>query len=109
MAMPKLPPWLRPKTSHPIEVSVCWYTEEEWSRVKAAATDPERSEASYAEWVNMAEDAGRQLLGSGVEAKRMFVASNDLLAWCLAHNLADNAASRARYVSELGSKQPSDA
>lgn len=38
-------------------MGVVWYTEEDWGLVKAAATDPERFEQTYAEWVAMVTKA----------------------------------------------------
>lgn len=40
-------------TSKPV---VGWYAEPEWAKVKAAAADPERFEATFAEWVDMSRD-----------------------------------------------------
>jgi hypothetical protein len=79
---------------------VTWYTESQWSSIKAAATDPERFESSYREWVAMAEGALQELARAGVRAEKFFVEANDLLAWCLAHNKPNDGASRADFVSE---------
>ena len=91
-------------------VGVTWYTEENWSKVKAAATDPERFEETYAELSAMAIEAVADLKKTGVNTVKFFVVPNELLPWCLAHNKPNNAASRAEFVSEkLRSQSETDA
>jgi hypothetical protein len=101
----KLPPWLRPKKPGPgLSVGVGWYTEEEWAKVKAAAADPERFEATYSEWVQVAEDALAKLHSNGVNAEKSFIKAEELLVWCLAHNKQNDGAARAQFVSQQGRK-----
>ena len=101
----KIPPWLKPKTvSSKLAVGVGWYTHENWTKVKAAATDPDRFEETYQEWIEMAEKALREIRLAGVNAEKFNINSEDLLAWCLAHDKANNAASRAEFVSQMGSQ-----
>ena len=87
-----------------MDVGVTWYTENEWANVRAAAVDPERFEATYAEWVVMAEKALKDMLAAGIVAHKVPIKADELLAWCLAHNLYNNAAARAQYVSHLGQR-----
>lgn len=98
-----LPPWLKPKQPGP-DVIMCvgWYAEPEWGKVKAAATDPERFEATFREWVEMAEDSIKQMSQAGMKVQKCYLRAEDLLAWCLAHGKPNNAASRAEYASQLG-------
>ena len=91
-------------------VGVTWYTEENWNKVKAAATDPERFEETYAEWNAMAIEAVAHLKKTGVNTVKVLVIPNELLPWCLAHSKPNNAASRAEFVSEkLRSQSEADA
>ena len=101
----QLPPWLLPK-DRPKAMHVCvgWYSEAEWTKVKAAATDTERFEQTYAEWAQMAEQALVELGATGVRAEKSYVKATELLAWCLAHNKPNDGASRAEFVSEQGRK-----
>ena len=97
----KLPPWRRPKTdSSKLAVGVGWYTEDNWTKVKTAATDPDRFEETYQEWIEMAEKALREIRLAGVNAEKVLINSEELLAWCIAHNKANDAASRAEFVSQ---------
>ena len=82
-------------------VGVTWYSADNWARVKAAATDPDRFEATYADWHAMAVDALADLRKAGIDATPFNVDAGRLLAWCLMHNKPNNAASRAEFVSEM--------
>jgi len=46
-----------------VAVRVAWYSEATWAKVRAAAADVERFEASHAEWLQMAGKALAQLRG----------------------------------------------
>ena len=97
-----IPPWLKPKKlASKLAVSVGWYSEESWIKVKAASIDPERFENTYQEWTDMAEKALQELGAIGVNAEKFNTKSDELLAWCLAHNKPNNAASRAEFVSQI--------
>jgi len=101
----KRPPRLQPKRqSADVNVGVGWYTEKEWAKVKAAAADPERFEETYAEWVEVAEDALAKLRSAGIHADRCYVVAAELLAWCLAHGRPNDGPARAAFVSAQGRK-----
>lgn len=97
----KLPPWLKPKSAAVSpRVAVNWYTPAEWAKVKASSIDAERFENTYEEWLEMAEKALVGLRANGVAAYKSHIDAGQLLAWCLAHGKANEAASRAEYVAE---------
>ena len=75
-------------------VAVGWYTEGNWTKVKASANDLDRFEETYKEWTEMAEKAFQDLRNAGVSAEKFNINSEELLAWCLAHGKVNNAASR---------------
>ena len=101
----KLPQWLKPKLilSKPA-VCVGWYTEENWTKVKVSAVDPDRFEEIFQEWTYMAEKALRDLRIAGVNAEKFNIKAHELLAWCLAHDKPNCVASRAEFVSQLGNQ-----
>jgi hypothetical protein len=106
MAKHTLPPWLKPQSPRrQVEVGVTWYTESEWTLVRAAAADPERFEPTFEEWERMAEEALAKFRASGIVPTKVYVTANDLLAWCLVHKRTNNAAARAQFVSEQGAKR----
>jgi hypothetical protein len=100
MSKHKPAPWSRPKYfARKVSFGTTWYTESEWAKVKAAAVDPVRFEATFAEWVQMAEQSLLELRAIGVIAEKVQVRADELLAWCLVRNLQNNAAARAEFVS----------
>ena len=86
--------------SHP-KIGVCWYTEEEWVKIKLNAVDPERFEASYQEWESMAIKALKDLQKSGISPIKVIVKADELMHWCEAHGKENSAASRSAYVAEM--------
>jgi hypothetical protein len=97
----KLPPWLKPKKlPAKLVLRVGWYTHENWTKVKHACVDPDRLEASYEEWLDMAEGALADLKASGLNPARSLIEADDLLAWCLAHDKINDAAARSEYVAQ---------
>jgi hypothetical protein len=100
-----LPPWLKPKApARTLQVGVGWYTADERQKVKASATDPERFEATFEEWLAMAEESLAQLRANGINAEESYVVASELLAWCLAKGRSNDASSRAEFVSQQGRK-----
>ena len=92
----KLPPWLKSKQfSGKQPVAVGWYDLENWTKVKAEASDPDRFENSYQDWTDLAENVLKDLIAAGIIADRFYIDSKDLLAWCLVHDKQNNAAARA--------------
>ncbi len=81
-------------------VGLTWYTAETWAQVKAAATDPDRFEDSFAEWEAMATKTRREFQRAGVTALEFQIIPQDLFAWCTLHCKENNAEARAEFVSE---------
>ena len=79
---------------------VSWYSEEAWGRVKASATDPERFEATFAEWTSMAGEAIVDFRKAGVNPVKVYLVPEKLLPWLLLHQKPNNAAARAEFVSQ---------
>jgi hypothetical protein len=106
----KLPPWLKPKVDLPkLKLSVGWYTAAEWLKVKQAAVDSDRFEASYAEWLVMADGALKDMLAAGLVADKFNIHAEDLLAWCIAHAKVNDAAARAEFVTQQSARRDSNA
>jgi hypothetical protein len=89
-------------------VGLAWYTEEEWLKVKTAAVDPDRFEETYREWLQLAEEALVKLRAEGINAQRSYIKTEELLAWCLAHNKLNDAAARAKFVAAQGGSKASE-
>jgi hypothetical protein len=88
------------KRSGQVAVGVAWYAEDQWGLVKASALDPDAFEPTYREWVNMAEDALREIQRSAGNVVKVHIDSNEFRAWCIARGKQNNSAARAEYASE---------
>jgi len=88
-----------------MQIGVSWYTADEWRLVKATSTDADRFEETYEDWVAMAEEATKNMLGAGITTERVHVVASELLAWCLANGKSNDAASRSEYVSHVLSRR----
>lgn len=86
-------------------IGVGWYEEEEWKKVKLSAVDPERFEATYSEWVEMAEQAFAKIRAVGRQVNKSYIKASDLMAWCLAHDKPNDASSRVQFVSQQGTTE----
>jgi hypothetical protein len=89
-----------PAKRQPLVTGVAWYTSSDWARVRATAVDPDRFEASFDDWVAMAEKALADLRQAGVAAQKCLVDAEELREWCAAERVSNDAAARARFVSE---------
>jgi hypothetical protein len=88
---------------------VAWYSEDQWALVRATATDAERFESSYSEWLTMAKDALRNLQAAGITPVRVLVMASELSAWCIAHGKPNDAGARAQFASEkMGSRSDAE-
>jgi len=88
-----------------VRVAVAWYTEEQWARVKARAVDPELFEATYPEWVKMAEDALKDIRAAIGNPIMIKVDADELAAWCLVHGKPNDSSARAEFASyKLGQR-----
>jgi hypothetical protein len=84
----------------PTVIGVTWYTEAEWARVKATAADPDRFEATFAEWEAMATESLLSLMRGGITLEKVFVSAEEFEAWRKASSKDNDASSRAEFVSE---------
>jgi hypothetical protein len=82
-----------------VVVGFAWYTEKQWARVKASAVDPERFEATYPEWVEMAEDALIKFQRRIASPVKVYIVASELEAWCLVHGKPNDASARAAFVT----------
>lgn len=80
-------------------VGVAWYTEEQWARVKARAVNPALFEATYPEWVTMAEDALKEIRGAVGNPIKIYLDADELAAWCLVHGKQNDSSARAEFAS----------
>ena len=80
-------------------VGVAWYEPGEWGQLRAIAPDRDKLEATYGEWLKIAETGVRDLRAAGYEPHRVPVTVPALLAWCDAVGRMPDASARAEYAS----------
>ncbi|NTV87878.1 MAG: hypothetical protein HGA21_14200 [Burkholderiaceae bacterium] len=73
-------------------------------KVKESSVDPDRFENTYEEWLEMAEEALSDMKAAGLKVDRALINAEELLAWCIAHNKINSAASRSEFVAHHGAK-----
>jgi hypothetical protein len=78
---------------------VAWYDRDQWQSLRQIATDPERLEASYEDWVAMAERVIHDMEASGMLIERVPVDAERLTAWCKDEGRPVDSAARAAYVA----------
>ena len=81
-------------------IAVVWYRPEQWQRVRDIATDADELEASYAQWVQVAEEKLKQLRSSGLRVEKVDVDSEKLILWCNERGLENDAKARSLYAAE---------
>jgi hypothetical protein len=81
-------------------IAVVWYRPEQWQRVRDIATDADELEASYAQWVQVAEEKLKQLRSSRLRVEKVDVDSEKLILWCNERGLENNGQARSQYAAE---------
>ena len=89
-----------PKHTKKNLVALAWYTQDEWKKLRAAATDVDNLEATYDEWVAHACMALKEAESAGLEVVKVVVRIDELVAWCKENGLAMDGRSRARFAAE---------
>ncbi len=56
-----------------MRVGVAWCTRAQWAAVRAVAIDPDDLEASYEDWVAMAERALQKLAQTGLRLEKVMI------------------------------------
>ncbi len=90
---------LKKRTPRSLEVGVAWYTADSWERIRNTATDPERFESTFEQWLVMAEDTLHNFVNAGVAPEKVMIDPEEFAASCKTRRKRNNAAARARFVS----------
>jgi hypothetical protein len=78
-----------------------WYRAEQWERLREIAADRDELEASYDDWAAHAEESLRQMREAGIDAEKVVIDVEELLAWCQAQGCDVDGGARARYAAEV--------
>jgi hypothetical protein len=82
-----------------LKIGVAWYTQEVWARICETATDRDKLEATYEEWLHMAENSLREMESAGVRPDKVMIDAEEFLAWCQLHKKQNESGSRAEFAS----------
>ena len=89
------------KPSGQLKLGIAWFRLEQWSRLLEISEDREDLEESFAEWESLAEEKLRDLRAQGLDAEKVTIDLEELLAWCKSRGLSVDASARSQYVAEL--------
>ena len=86
----------------PVEmvIAIVWYRPAQWQRVRDTATDAEKLEESYAEWLQLAESKFQELKSSGRKVEKVDVDSEKLILWCNERAMENDGKARSLYAAE---------
>jgi hypothetical protein len=94
MAKPKIQ---RPHT--PV-VGVCWYTPQDWERIKETATDPDLFEATFTEWETMAKENLASIFMAYPNARKVLINADEFFSWCFLRGRPNDARARSEFVAD---------
>jgi hypothetical protein len=81
-------------------IAIVWYRPEQWQRVRDIATDSDELEASYVEWLQLAEAKFKELQSSRLRVEKVDIDSEKLIVWCNERGLENNGKARSLYAAE---------
>ena len=87
------------RTLRGVMLGVAWYTPETWARICETATDRDRLEPTYDEWVQMAEKSLRNMADAGIIPFKVMIDADEFFAWCQSHEKQNDGGSRAQFAS----------
>lgn len=83
-----------------VAIGVAWYRREQWPRLLEIASDRDKLEDSYDEWLAGAVKALGMLGSQGLNPVKVDIDTEELLAWCASRNLPVDAKARVAYTTE---------
>ena len=89
------------KPSGQLKLGIAWFRLEQWSRLLEISEDREDLEETFAEWESLAEEKLRDLRAQGLDAEKVTIDLEELLAWCKSRGLSVDGRARSQYVAEL--------
>ena len=78
---------------------IAWYRRDQWTQLRELASDVERLEESYEDWLAGAQRALVQMTVAGVRAQRVDVDLDELERWCRREDRPLDSAARAAFVA----------
>lgn len=67
-----------------VVTGIVWYQRDQWTRLRELASDADKLEESYEDWLAGAQETLVQMRVAGVRAQRVDVDLDELAHWCRA-------------------------
>lgn len=83
-----------------ILIGIGWYSQKEWHKLKAVATDGDALDETYEDFLKNFARARNQMKKQGTKTRKVRVIVSDLVNWCTEQKLPINKQARAEYVSQ---------
>ena len=84
-----------------IPIGVGFYIREEWERFLASASDREKLEDTYDEWLCNLYKGVRQMRAMGINPKKVVVHLDELINYCIDHKLKNDSEGRTKFITDL--------
>ena len=78
---------------------IAWYRRDQWTRLRELASDADKLEESYEDWLAGAQKTLVQMKVAGVRTQRVEIDLDELARWCRAEGRALDSAARASFVA----------
>ncbi len=82
-------------------LGVCWYTPEEFIKMKRTAIDGDNFEDIYEEWRQLAAKTMKDLKKQGVNPRKVYIKTDDFRLWCEKNDSSTDGPARTKYVAEI--------
>ncbi len=82
-----------------VVTGIAWYRRDQWTRLRELASDADKLEESYEDWLAGAQKTLVQMTIAGVRAQRFDVDLDELARWCRAEGRPLDSAARAAFVA----------
>jgi hypothetical protein len=80
---------------------ICWYSAEQWARLREVAADRGELEQTHEEWLTMMKRELRRFREAGIPYQLVDIEVEELVRWCKRKRIPINSSSRAEYAAHL--------
>ncbi len=81
-----------------VVVGICWWSPEQWDRLKEISIDGEELDNTFAEWQRSVAHGMKTFRRKGVKVARIRVDLDELIAWCEEQKMPLDGKARAKYA-----------
>jgi len=89
------------KPGDDMATGICWYSAEQWARLREVASDPENLEETHEEWLAIMKRSLRDFREAGLPYQLVDIDVEELVSWCKRKGRPINGSSRAEYAAHL--------